>query len=732
MDRKFHLTFPVAAIMAVTSQAQGKLDLPASLLVGKMELETPAASRAGAASEEVTVIVSLNDGHTAADLEAEGYEVLDSRGGMAIVRIPVNGLEDAASLSWVSSVSVGHEAYAMCDNARTVAGVSDLHAGYDGHSYKGEGVVVGLMDTGLDINHHNFQDASGNPRASRLWVITGANSSIQEFATREKIASYTTDDGDETHGTHTLGIMAGNFNGTSRYALINPRTGLLQIKNAAANPFYGVAPEADIAACAGTLQNSNIIVAGTKVSDYARSQGKPAVFNLSLGNNIGPHDGTDASSRYLAELGKDMIVCISAGNEGDSPMYIGKDFTASDSRVKAFVSSSTTAGGQVDVWSADNTKVDVTFMICDASTGESVYLYKLDRNTGGEQISIVDNRYSGTIKDPEFQKYFQGYVLLSSKIEASNNRYEALTYYNLTPTSTNGGRYLPAIIVEGQPGKHADIYASRALGLYSRSLAGFSQGNSSNSINGMGCGDNVIVVGSYQNRDRWACLDGLYSYTVAGYDEGAISPFSSYGTTFGGKRLPDICGPGGGMVSSYSTYYVDRNMSQPKQICAIATGTKRNSYWASMDGTSMSCPFVAGVVALWLQADPTLTVDEVKGVMEKSSTTDDDTAKDPRRWGYGKINALEGLKQILSSGVDATVADDARLIVEQSGDMVDVFVAGASEIEVAMYSLGGSAVAHARSVGGSVSMSTSSLQSGVYVLSVQTGDARFTRKLIVR
>lgn len=230
MDRKFYLTFPVAAIMAVTSQAQGKLDLPASLLVGKMELETPAASRVGAASEEVTVIVSLNDGHTAADLKAEGYEVLDSRGGMAIVRIPVNGLEDAASLSWVSSVSVGHEAYAMCDNARTVAGVSDLHAGYDGHSYKGEGVVVGLMDTGLDINHHNFQDASGNPRASRLWVITGANSSIQEFATREKIASYTTDDGDETHGTHTLGIMAGNFNGTSRYALINPRTGLLQIK----------------------------------------------------------------------------------------------------------------------------------------------------------------------------------------------------------------------------------------------------------------------------------------------------------------------------------------------------------------------------------------------------------------------------------------------------------------------------------------------------------------------
>ena len=64
--------------------------------------------------------------------------------------------------------------------------------------------------------------------------------------------------------------------------------------------------------------------------------------------------------------------------------------------------------------------------------------------------------------------------------------------------------------------------------------------------------------------------------------------------------------------------------------------------------------------------------------------------------------------------------------------MVDVFVAGASEIEVALYSLGGSAVAHARSVGGSVSMSTSSLQSGVYVLSVQTGDARFTRKLIVR
>ena len=66
----------------------------------------------------------------------------------------------------------------------------------------------------------------------------------------------------------------------------------------------------------------------------------------------------------------------------------------------------------------------------------------------------------------------------------------------------------------------------------------------------------------------------------------------------------------------------------------------------SMDGTSMSYPVVSGIIALWLQADPTLDLEDIKEVLAHTSRNDQFTAAKPIRWGYGKIDAAAGLEYI--------------------------------------------------------------------------------------
>jgi hypothetical protein len=87
--------------------------------------------------------------------------------------------------------------------------------------------------------------------------------------------------------------------------------------------------------------------------------------------------------------------------------------------------------------------------------------------------------------------------------------------------------------------------------------------------------------------------------------------------------------------------------------------------YGPMSGTSMACPTAAGIIALWLQANPELTLDDVKDVLAHSCDNDEFTAKNPARWGYGKINAKKGLDYIQDQAVGIRSMDDGSRITDQ-------------------------------------------------------------------
>lgn len=709
-------------------------------------------------------------------LAENGYEIENELGRIVIARLTAPEMEAVAELDEVVQVSLGFEAEPMMRVARKTTKVDDVHKANASsglsHGYTGEGVIVGMMDTGLDPNHLNFRDAAGNLRIKNYWEIKGADGSVVLYDTPEKIGAFETDLRQETHATHVLGIMAGSHNarpgsGNGMVATLNG-LGKPSVSASNINPYYGVAKDAEMSVCSGTLENNNITIAAGRFRDYVKSTGKPGVLNFSLGNQRGPHDGTDASSLALADVGKDVLICMSAGNEGNANISLSKTLTASDKTVRTFVSTGLAGNGYLDIWSSGPQTLKVTFAAINLTNGNIVGTFEIPTPSSFSYIGGSSVRYSNVVKNAQFGNTFgqSSFIGYSANLNTANNRYDVYLTFELSGSNANTAA---AIIVEGTDGNKIDMYGSMVL--RSNGMAGYLDGTPTNSINGLACGDNILVVGAYVNSNPYMTLGGESSWSSTTYPQGGIAAFSSYGHTFQGRQLPDVVGPGMGMISSYNSYYVrdeinnyvTKGLANPvntKTEAQLRTEaesgysvwisspdkkdpddmkTPLKNYWGEMSGTSMSSPFVAGVLALWSQAAAEkgvrLSMDDVKKVIAATADKDEFTAQQPERWGMGKINALAGLKYILANqvgGVDGIASDDpeSSLIIEPvGGGVYSVFLAGVEGFTATLHNLQGQAVATASATGNELTLDGSALGRGVYVLTVQAPNTRISRKI---
>ena len=187
-------------------------------------------------------------------------------------------------------------------------------------SLTGNGVLVGFVDSGIDLTHPDFQDSNGNSRVLFLWDQTRDeyppdgylfgteynNEQINEALLMGKTLSK-----DESgHGTATAGIACGNGNASNgRYRGIAPEAELIVVKMRKNKGLYPRTTE---------------LLSGI---DYcikkALKFNRPLVLNISFGNNYGSHTGNSLSELYLNRvslLGRISIIAA-AGNEGASPVH---------------------------------------------------------------------------------------------------------------------------------------------------------------------------------------------------------------------------------------------------------------------------------------------------------------------------------------------------------------------------------------------------------------------------
>ena len=663
-------TFLLLTVLCLTMMAQGKLTMQAQMKLmeqkAKMERMEKAEPAKAKQQQRTTLVVSVDEGAMAAavnEMKAAGAEVRARLGRQVVVSMPTDNVEALQRIEGVKRIDIGHKGKLKTDVAREETGVAQLNgttlpAGTT--AYTGKGVTVCLIDVGFDFQHPAFKDAEGRSRIKCVYMMndndgnkfTVGDPEIGEYTfpgsvydTPELIAKLTTDNMQEEHGSHTAGISAGS---------ISPMG------------FGGMAPEADIVLIPlNEVENEDgeemgedeiIETVFAFIAAYADKSQQPVVVSASMNSHSGPHDGTSTVTQAIEELSKHVVPVFSAGNEGGYPIHLYKKFSHLQPSVKtiliAMMENEEEEGHKYlympsvtgYVRKGDEVSIQLALKTINQITGKISTAWSSEKCTAKpgceEQMFLVS-----TEEDETLAKNFDGKVAIGAK-EDENGR--------LTVAAQVEGGWDSLVLwelnVSGSDGTEVDLWDELAGfgGARFIGLKGYADGDNDMSAGDWTCTDRVVSVGAYCTNVMERKLDGtVVDMSVPqGEDEeplvkDEIADFSSFGTSFNGVKQPLICAPGVNIVSSLNHY---------KNIGTYADGMQWDGYpYGAMTGTSMACPVVSGIVALWLQAKPDMKLDDVKDVMSQASRNDEYTQNDTEgRWGYGKIDAAAGIKYILN------------------------------------------------------------------------------------
>ena len=321
--------------------------------------------------EFIECFISL-EGASIADLEAAGVKVTGKFSDFVTASVPVNKLETVARLKGVKQVGIARQARHHTDVAK---GIVNADKAWDGtnyglpQGYTGKDVVLGIIDDGIQFNHRAFLNADGSSRVKAVYLpnassanggtkatIDGVQLMGYQYTTASQIGNLTCDDSNESHGTHTTGCAAGS-----------------QVGN-----YAGMAPEADLvlAGCGASLTETAIVSSAKYIANYAKNVlGKPCVISISLGSDVGPHDGMSSICRAYTEVAEQYgaIILLAAGNEADV-LGSAKKTLASDDDCMAIINNVSggwwgSATGTTDIWNSTSDELQIKVIVNSSESG---------------------------------------------------------------------------------------------------------------------------------------------------------------------------------------------------------------------------------------------------------------------------------------------------------------------------------------------------------------------------
>lgn len=723
-------------------------------------------------SSLLRAFITLNEGYGPSDLAIiEGLDIQGGHGKRLMGEFPEKSLKALEKCPAVKSLQLERPVETKMNVARALSGIDLVHQGAElPQGYDGRGVICALVDGGFDPNHVNFLNEDGSNRIENFTYFraTQSGGAATETYDADYMPNIDTESSETFHGTHTMGIMAGSYRGKITAGLLNvDPSGMASAEvGEIDNPYYGVAPGASLAAAAGAGTDYYVALGINQILNYAywkageTQKPVPVVLNLSLGSNIGPHDGSSTLSQYIdmevemSEPQVPFIPVVSAGNEGDLPIALHKTLTSDDNEMKTTLLSKdpfkdegkypNALYGQVYIYSDSDEPFEIQGVVINKKRGAVALRNALTAvPEGASQYFCSSDDYKADDSDivsPQLAKNFEGYLGVSAMLdETESGRYMAIVDMMLWQTEANAdGNYCIGIIAKGKQGQRIDAYCTGDWFDFSSGgmdpAEGFLDGMTDGTISDVACTHQAIVVGSYNARNYWANIDS----SIAGYDDdlfsnNKVSHFSSWGNLIDGRQLPDVCAPGATIISSSNEYYIQDNNVPDDYLQAVFNDGKRRHSWHQCVGTSMSAPVVTGSIALWLQADPTLTVEKVRDIIKRTATVDDDVLEgNAVQWGAGKFNAYEGLKLVLAekSSVDLIGADSMSelLVVQRNGEIV-VTIPGSRSLDGELYSIAGTAVRKINADSDSATISTEGLSQGVYIVKL---NGAHSEKIIIK
>ena len=566
-----------------------------------------------------------------AELEARGIIVGTVAGDVVTATMPLSLLPELLSVPGVLRVSAAARVEKALDVSAYEIDADVLWAGvppnFPSNALTGSGVVVGIVDTGVDPRPSDFKDASNRTRFKTIWDQQWTGGPPAQFAygteysesqiNAGQITSYHDYDG---HGTHIAGVAAGNGQSTGN--------------GQAAYRYVGIAPRATLIGVKAYMLESQVIDAVNYIFTKAASLNMPAVVNLSLSVQLGARDGSYAFDRGLSALtGPGKILTAAAGNKGldnHHARYIlstsGANTDATFSIPTYTPSISQNEAVSIEGWHDPTASFDI----------------KLISPTGISTATITPGTESGYVVTAD------GTVLVR----------------NGMVTSTSGARQILVSVSYGTAGTARPRSGTWTVNLKRRSgttsgtahlwVVSYLFGSTTPpaftgagidtavTVTSPATADSVIATGSYTTKVRWSNLNGSTSLYPFSPPVSRLSSFSSRGPRRDGVQRPDVIAPGYGVMSTVST---DANIS--------ATYKDPDGVHFMNKGTSVANAHTTGAIALLLEGNRFLLPSQARLTLRTRARTDEYTTSNVPNgnWGYGKLDLSQG-----TTGVNDGVA----------------------------------------------------------------------------
>lgn len=478
-------------------------------------------------------------------------------------------------------------------------------------NFTGKGVIIAILDTGIDFRHPDFTTDGGQSRLLYYWDTLDAsgpqipgkttlisypngapvgalydNAALNELLKPERALDPPFDLGG--HGTGCAGVAAGNGRFSKRRQSYDPLI--------AEQDYRGVAHEADLIAVRIGERDSmgQSWMLGTIIGwldRFANKENKPLVISCSYGGHFSGHDARLILERQVGKrLPPDRpgrAICIAAGNEGYDRMHmsatISKDSSTQVRWFNRFVGKTFSGSVRIYVQDAEPDQLNLKPL---AESEQMVRRKQKNPISKAVEIDIASignatMRLETTSKTPQFvDVYVHGDGQLAG-------------YSNSTLIGT------PASMV------------------------------------------GAIAVGSYDFNGRMLTPLGWDSMTAVTDDRpiiaGTISKYSNAGYLRrydpDGRAIvkPDLVAPGQWHVAPASRF-------------GDFGSLVRSFMYQSFNGTSAATPYTAGVIALLMQKNPTLSANDFRNLVKQFASDDEQTGKRGEgklpnpTWGYGKLD----------------------------------------------------------------------------------------------
>ncbi len=653
-------------------------------------------------------IKSSNPQITQTEVESKGGKVSNTIKDILIVDLPIAKLTDIIFTENINRVEASLYQESLLDTSLMYINVDDVHEGVDlPKAYKGEDVIIGVVDSGIDWEHPAFSNDSGS-RILYLWDMSDDTSPPAEF---DYGTEYTKDDldkensnqvDDHGHGTHVASTAAGNAGGE-------------------VYPLDGVAPEADIVFVKGFrfgpgFAQTDVVNGCNYIFQKADQLDKPAVINLSLGGLVGNTGKSlyEESLTNLVEPGR--LIAAAAGNEGSTNLHLQYQMSGStiDERSNTYwhvtdrSKSPTTIYGYpesedyyfgVQVLNEEDTSVYISPSVGYNEQYQEAIM--IDQDT----LAILTLDGVPSSKEPYL---FQITVYYLSDSGIKNYDFNLYTF---------GSAFFNAWIEGG---------VFNSLSNPDLNLIG---GDNFMTIGHPSTAFNVFSVGAFTTKTEWTDIEGNpFSVNATLKDR---AHFSSIGPLRDGRIKPDFSAPGHWIAAAYSQ---DGN---------IPTEWILTDKIVHLQGTSMSAPHFTGVLALLLEQQPDLTYEEAFEVLKNSAVSDDLTGQVPNNeFGHGRIDVHAALQQLITS-----VESDDELPREFSISQnypnpfnpttnIEYSVASKNHVTIKVYDILGNElttlVSKTKPSGNyKVSLDGSNLSSGVYFYRINAGNYQEVKKMML-